>query len=226
MIVFPVRSTKPNILVRYKSKRINFENTPWSLDVDSPNKIVESFSSLFVKKDIRLVVYLFSSMMGGNGFVYAVPKDEDALSLSECEIQKDLHFNPPKPYSALSSFMEAIDGDKSPLSYLQAAILYNELCELGASWHGVSWGQTTILPVEDPEQFNLDYKWELLEEEPEIINPHFYYDDNDNPIVVFYTINDIGTITLNEDKYIFNKENYTFRVQNRLIATAGPGIIF
>lgn len=41
--------------------------------------------------------------------------------------------------------MEAIEGDKSPLSYLQAAICFHELKEFGVMWHGVSWGFNNIL---------------------------------------------------------------------------------
>ena len=32
-------------------------------------------------------------------------------------------------------------------------------------------------------------------------------------VVMFYTINDIGTVTFNEYKHIFNKWNYTMNVE-------------
>ncbi|WP_176527460.1 hypothetical protein [Peribacillus butanolivorans] len=34
--------------------------------------------------------------------------------------------------------MQVIEGDKTPLSYLQAAIVYHELNEFGAIWHGTT----------------------------------------------------------------------------------------
>lgn len=126
--------------------------------------------------------------------------------------REDGIIKPIKPKYALDSFMQALDGDKSPLSYLQAAVLYHEINEYGTSWHYISWKQEVILPV-------------YYVEEPETINPHFYYDEDENPIIVFYTINDIGTITLNEYKHIFSKENYDFKIEKKILGTAGEGTL-
>jgi len=70
------------------------------------------------------------------------------------------------------------------------------------------------------------YEWEMTEEKPEIIEPHFYYNQEGNPFIIFHTINDIGAVTLNRYTHVFSKNDYTLDVERTCIATAGPGIIF
>lgn len=127
--------------------------------------------------------------------------------------------------------MQVIEGDKTPLSYLQAAIVYHELHEFGANWHGTSWGRDVILPVQDEsgdesyENYSND-QWEMIEKEPDIKEPHFYYSREGYPVIVFHTINDIGTVTWNRYVHVFNKDDYTLKVEQTCIATGGAGIIF
>ena len=225
-VIFPVRATKPNILVDFSNKLRYFDKSSWKIDQNNPNNIVKGYSNIFLKKGFKLVAYLYSEISGGNGIVYALPEEDYVPAPQDCEIQDDEFLNPPRPSSALDSFMEVIDGDRSPLSYLQAAMLYHELCEFGASWHGVSWGRDIMLPVEQHIHEFKDYEWEMNQDEPEIINPHFYYDEENNPIIVLYTINDIYTVTFNEYKHIFSKDNYNLNIHHKIIGTAGSGIIF
>jgi hypothetical protein len=80
-----------------------------------------------------------------------------------CSVRGFFFLSPPKPDCAFDDFMEAIEGDKSPLSYLQAAICLHELNEFGAMWHGISWGQDRILPLDDDEYFESSSIKEYLE---------------------------------------------------------------
>ena len=41
--------------------------------------------------------------------------------------------------------MQAIDGDGSPWSYLEASLFTREIAEFGALWHGCDWSTHTIL---------------------------------------------------------------------------------
>ncbi len=229
MIIFTKSATKANISSDYSIERKDFNDnprSPWAIDEVNPNKIVGGFSTLKLKNEYRLIAYLYLSHMGGNGFVYAIPKDDNSLTLTECDIDYDTFLNPPRPNNALSSFMEAIDGDRTPFSYLQAAVLCHTIYEFGASGHGSSWSINTILPIENPNEYQIKYEWDMVNDEPEVVNPHFYYDENQNPVVVFFIIDDVGTIKLNEIKHTFSKDNYTMKISSRTIATAGSGIIY
>jgi hypothetical protein len=227
---FSIHATKPNLIVEmYESGVIDDQGFGWSKSSGNPENIVNGFSQLSIKEGYKLRAYQYKEGGNGNGIVWAIPSKEELPDPRECKRVEDDFLSPPKPEFALNDFMEVMEGDSSPLSYLQASIAYHELHEYGAMWHGISWGRDVVLPVdEDIEQLSYQYEWEFKEGEsdPEIVEPHFYYNQEGNPVVVFYTINDIGTVTLNRYEHIFNKENYTLSVYRTCISTAGAGIIF
>jgi hypothetical protein len=117
---------------------------------------------------------------------------------------------------------------------LQAAICLHELNEFGAMWHGISWGQDRILPLDDDEYFESssikEYletiePWFELKEIPERLQPHFFYRDG-NPTIVFYTTNDIDQMTLNRYTHTFKNDDYTQTVVRDEIGYGHGGIIF
>ncbi|WP_236035122.1 hypothetical protein [Alkalihalobacterium elongatum] len=222
---FPVYATKPNLIVDDNNEmEVEYEqNFGWSKSIGNPEMVILGFSQLRIKEGYKLRAYQYTEGGNGNGIVWAIPSEKELPDPRECEILEDFFLSPPKPEFALSDFMAVIDGDKSPLSYLQASIVYHELHEYGAMWHGVSWGRDMILPHNN---ILSEYEWEMEEEEPKIIEPHFYYNTEGNPVVIFHTINDIGVVTFNRYEHIFSKGDYTLSVNKKCIATADGGIIF
>ena len=104
-------------------------------------QILLAADSLRIKPGYVLRAYQFYEGGNGNAFVYAVPKTEPFPDPQECQARSPSHFlGPPVPPNALPTVAEAIEGDNSPWSYLQASILVRELQEFGAMWHGVTWG--------------------------------------------------------------------------------------
>jgi len=227
--LFHVLATRPNLIVIDKEFDDVEWQQGWNLDEGNPKKIVMGFSNIKVKSDYKLIGYRCIRGGNGNGVVWAIPKSIRSPKVDECEMLNEYFLCPPRPRESLQDFMLAVEGDKSPLSYLQAAILKHELGEYGAAWHGVNWGQDSILPWSKEKINNFGknkYEWVMEEEEPEIIDPHFYFNNIGDPVVVFYTINNIATVTLNEYKHIFNKQNYTMNVERKILGTAGGGILF
>lgn len=230
--IFTINATQPNIVPNYRESISKFDDSPWVLDLVGPKLQIDSYSNIFVMDEYRLIGYSLSDgmkrmeEMGGNGYIFAIPKDSNVTASIGYEFQKDMSLKTPKPKNSLPHFMMSIDGDRSPLSYLQAAISYHELSEYRALWHGISWRRDIILPINgDIDELN-NYKWNMFVEEPETIEPHFYYDENNMPTIVFYTINDIVTVELIEYKHIFDKENYNLKVKKKYIGEAGAGMIF
>ncbi|MET1248966.1 hypothetical protein ABWW58_09285 [Sporolactobacillus sp. STCC-11] len=227
---FTVYATKPNLLVNTESKGTNYLhellNDGWQKSLDNPEILVKSFSNLRIRDGYKLRAYQFLAGGNGNGIVWAIPIDKELPDPESCDHVDDF-ISSPRPNIALSDFMSAIEGDQTPLSYIQASVVYHELHEFGALWHGVSWGRDQILPLnEDSEVLENDYDWDMNEPIPDIIEPNFYYNSKGNPVVIFYTINDIGQVTLNRYVHTFNKENYTLDVKHTVIAEGGSGIIF
>ncbi|KWW21726.1 hypothetical protein AS888_04240 [Peribacillus simplex] len=232
---FTSYATKPNLILeskqveKYDDKDEHFHG--WYRTPENPESIVKGFSHLSIQNGYKLRAYQFSDGGGnGNGIVWAIPEEKELQDSADCE-RLDEFLSPPKPANALSDYMQVIEGDKTPLSYLQAAISYHELKEFGAQWHGTSWGRNVILPQQEEsgeESFGryIYNEWEMIEEEPEIKEPYFYYSKEGNPVIVFQTINDIGTVTWNKYVHVFSKDDYTLKVEQTCIATGGCGIIF
>ena len=117
----------------------------WSLSLVDPGKVVHTFSRLEVKPEYRLCAYLFRTGMGGNGAVYALPAGMRPPPPEDCPADPDRFAEPPVPPDALPDVMDAVVGDRSPLSYLEASLFRRELAEFGAYWHGIEWGAHTVL---------------------------------------------------------------------------------
>ncbi|MGG0937001.1 hypothetical protein ABHN11_12935 [Brevibacillus centrosporus] len=225
---FPVYATKPNLLVDYNPDNQWGEfDYGWIKSPANPESTVKGFSHLRIKDGYQLKAYQYTDGANGNGIVWAIPVDIEIPDPNECEQLEEHFLLAPKPSFALDDFMHVIEGDRTPMSYLQASIAFHELHEFGTFWHGVSWGRDIILPLKDDQKSHYDrYEWDMIEDEPEIIEPHFFYDIEGNPVIVFHTINDIGTITLNRYVHTFSKTDYTAHVERTCIATSGGGIIF
>lgn len=235
LIVFTASAVRPNIYIEDNGTTFDdFLESGWSIAKDNPENIIKGFSQLHIKREYKLVGYQYSSGGNGNGIVWAIPSNQVQPSVHFCEETQEGFLKPPKPKSAIEDFMKAIDGDRSPLSYLQAAICYHDLHEYGAMWHGVSWGEDQILPIDDSDYIESgnvkDYlesieSWVELKEIPDILSPHFFY-ENGHPIIIFYTMNPIGTMKLNRYIHTFNNGDYTQVVTQEVIGEGSRGIIF
>nr|WP_318539769.1 hypothetical protein [Terribacillus saccharophilus] len=231
-IEFPVSATKPDIHIprQFTEDFVEQYRSGWNISLENPEDIVCGFSLLSIRDGIKLRAYQHSMGVAGAGLVYAIPAVSSLPDILHREGE------PPIPDDALDDFMEAIEGDKSPLSYLQAAICYHELHEFGAFWHSVSWGEDRILPDEDENQYDyspvtdiadlkeIDFKLKT-QELPESLFPRFYY-DNSIPVISFYTINDVGQVKLIRYKHVFSTDGYTQTVTSEILGYGGPGKIF
>lgn len=243
LTIFTASAAKPNIIVIPADDTDRMElPAGWSISADNPEDIIHGFSQLKIKNEYKLRGYQYFSGRNGNGVVWAIPAAAELPDPELCVRLDDFFLSPPKPQFALDDFMGAIDGDRSPLSYLQAAIALHELYEFGAIWHGCSWGQDRILPYTDDyreemrsdidernpqieDYLNFIHPWDELKEIPDILNPHFLY-KNGKPVIIFYTINDIGYYKLNRYIHTFEKESYIQKVKREEIGSGPGGIIF
>jgi hypothetical protein len=104
--------------------------------------VLAAFPTLWMRGGFVLRAYQFCAGGNANAVVWAVPGNQP---LREPDPDKA----PPRPPDALDDFMEAIEGDGSPRSYLSASIFARECSELGADWHGRGWSDVQII-YEDP----------------------------------------------------------------------------
>ncbi len=119
----------------------------WRKLTAAPRALLDGFPSLNLRDGYELRAYVFSTGMNGWGGVFA------AESGSEFPDAEDAEWVPRNPdgKSRLPSddsdqvLMEAIAGDGSPRSLLEASIFLREANEFGAEWHGCEWSVETVL---------------------------------------------------------------------------------
>jgi hypothetical protein len=235
IVEFPVSATKSNILVPRTITRdlYDYYSSDWNFSLENPEDIVNGFSHLSVKEGFKLRAYQFSSEMAGEGVIYAIPSNSRLPKISKVYVLNNEAA--PGPEDALEDFMEAIAGDRSPLSYLQAAICYHKLHDFGYYWD--NWAQDRILPeVEnhsDSHRFVVTSVAELVEQGmqfnikdfPESLFPRFYYEDN-KPVITFYTFNDVEYEKFIRYKHVFPKDGYTQEVIREVLGYGRLGKIF
>ncbi|WP_214825553.1 hypothetical protein [Exiguobacterium algae] len=210
--VFTLEDTKPETAIEEaspKEREMRVYSNGWRKSYDDPERVIRAFSRLRVKEEFKLEAYQFVEGDNGNGVVWAIPAEQSLPEPEACERLTEYFLSPPKPRVALDDFMEAIEGDASPLSYLQAAIAYHELHEFGAMWHGVSWWEFEILTSDNT------YEWEFTEgySMPDLMDPHFYYNSAGKPVVVFHTLNPIGSASLSRYEHTFESNRYGMKCE-------------
>jgi hypothetical protein len=116
-------------------------------------RLLAAFPALSVRAGWVLRAYQFRASGNGNGVVWAMPEDAPFPEPSECpqtvsEPVPGVALRPPRPARALDDVMEVIEGESRPWTYLSASIFAREASELGALWHGSSWGVERVLDAD------------------------------------------------------------------------------
>ena len=210
----------------------------WSISPIDLARVVAVFGRLRPKPGYLLGAYQFRAGGNGNGFVYAMPPGKTLPPPEECPHDNTLFLEPPVPVHALSDIMGAIEGDGSPLAYLQASLLKREFAEFGAMWHGCKWGTHTILGKDpfsargkDEEDFAMDRPsgqtddWEWKRPKPKQWAPTVSMTAS-RIRCAFYTFTGLGEerILRHTDAYLPGEYSSTTRTY--LSAVGGGGYLF
>jgi hypothetical protein len=213
----------------------------WSISKADPMRLLAAAESLRIKPGYILRAYQFREDGNGNGFVYAVPKTTIFPDPHECHARSPSHFlRPPVPSDALPTMAEALEGDNSAWSYLEASILVRGLGEFGARWHGVTWGTHQILG-ENPLTMHRKKKvrttssmeddigepsqWRWLKAQPKIWEPQVVQSGS-TIRVVFYTYSGCGQqgVYRHEDEY--HVGSYHYKEKQSVLAQGPGGYVF
>jgi hypothetical protein len=230
--VVPVHNRDP--FAESKAK----EPEGWSLSEINPAVALEHLRNLHLKKGWRLVGYQFKSGGNGNGVVYAVP-ETSTFDLSSClaqnkEVVPGVVLATPRPPGSAEFFMEAIGSDGSLEAYLQASILFRELHEFGAMWHGCSWSTHEII-LSDPwsRKFKLEHRekisdqthWSFETDKPDCWEPSVKR-NGETVTVSFFTFSALGSEAIYLHCDCYKIPSMIPEVKEQIIATGRGGYIF
>lgn len=210
----------------------------WSKSRYDPNRLVELFQPLRLRKGYVLRAYLFREKGNGNGVVWAMPEDAEFPAPNDCPILETHLLKAPKPSDALDDAMEAVEGDGSPWSYLAASLLRRELREFGAAWHGCRWRTHSILGSDPwkggppsgtgPDQEKPRSKvqqWKWLQPKPANWAPQVKL-EGDRVTVTFYTYSALHPEGIFRHTDVFRAGKYRPKTEDQRIAEGPEGFLF
>lgn len=118
----------------------------WFISSINPGAALLKLPGLRLKPGLRLVSYLHRTPDQGTGVTWAVPEPlSTTMHLEQALIDRGDRSQPPRPAGALENVMEAMEGDRSLLSFLVASLLRRELQELGALGKSCRWSHHRLI---------------------------------------------------------------------------------
>lgn len=178
--------------------RHEYPHGQWSIGREDPQAVVDAFRTLRIAPGLVLRAYQFMESAGGNGVVYAMKEGEAFPPPDQLDHPTQHLWETPRPPGALPDVMDAVQGDDTAWSYVEASLCARALHEFGAYWHGIGWSLHHI--IDDDGRFTEDWKWKGRR--PGSMKPTVYV----GPRVVrvrFYSYCMLGqeSVTRHEDRY-------------------------
>jgi hypothetical protein len=212
----------------------------WSKSNSNLAKVVAVFEPLRLSREFVLRSYRYNAKGAYLEVVWAMPPTADFPEPARAPRMLEHPLKPPKPPAAAADFMEAIEGDGSPWSYMAASLLKRELEEFGARWRGCQWSTHRLLeqnpwsaglageaavyktPIQGPTGKETDWQW--TEMDPRDWRPQARV-EGDRVIVTFYSYCGLNTQTIYRNTDQFHRGSYTFTTERKAIATGPKGFL-
>ncbi|MFZ4667399.1 MAG: hypothetical protein ACOYME_13315 [Prochlorotrichaceae cyanobacterium] len=191
----------------------------WFVSSVNPGAGLNKVPGLNLKPKYRLVSYLLRTIDSGIGQVWAVPETESGMAdLEAVLIHSPSNHNrqlPPRPPQAFETPMHAIEGDRSPTSYVIASVFCRELKEFGALGQDANWSHHRLV-ASIPQQV----KWNWKVEEPRDLSPKVKVYEDGRAAVDFYTCRIVPPVSLLRHLDQYAAQSYIAQSIDRVIAVA------
>ncbi|MCU0567727.1 MAG: hypothetical protein MUF49_14150 [Oculatellaceae cyanobacterium Prado106] len=199
---------------------------PWSISTVNPAAALQKLPGLKLKPGFRMVCYLYRSKANlpkadpsktdGAGLVWAVPEAQSTTAALEKALSKSVDLTqPPKPEGALPHFMEAIEGDRTPVSFIAAAMLRRELEEFGAVGQRCNWSHHRLIDAIPPQ-----VQWQWGTPNPPDLTPKIKLMPDNQAALEFFTCRITHPIGIFRHLEIYPSHSYYPQSQSRPIAVA------
>lgn len=164
----------------------------WVVSTVNPGSALLKLPGLRLKPNYRLVSYLYRSEESSAGVVWAVPVELSTTAHLERALASSQTLSHlPRPNGALGSFMDAIEGDRTPASFIVASILRRELQEFGATGTRRNWRHHRLI---DAIPSKINWKWRM--ESPNDFSPKVKRSTDDQAIVEYFTCRVVAPVTI------------------------------
>lgn len=132
----------------------------WYVSVMDPGVAFMKLPGLQLQSGYRLATYLYRQGDDGIGKTWALPENLSAIAnLEKVLVRSSGIQNPPKPLGCVDDFSLAIDGDRSPGSFLFASLLRRELEEFGYVGKSCLWSKHQLITAV-PQQLQWQWRFE------------------------------------------------------------------
>jgi hypothetical protein len=171
----------------------------WFISATNPGAVLMTLPGIKLKPEFRLVTYLFRLGDDGTGITWALPEPLGITShLEQALLKARGEDTPPRPEGALADFMEAIDGNHSPQSFVIASLLRRELLELGKIGRVADWVHHRLIDA-PPESTT----WQWRTEPPKDFSPKVRVSDG-RAAIEFFTCRVTAPIAIFQhvDQYV------------------------
>ena len=209
------------------------EDTPegWSRSPVDLTAVLVLFPKLRLKAGFILRAYQYRESGNGEGIVWSMPEELPFPEVGDVDPEET-----PRPTGAID-VMEAIEGDGSLESYLQASILQRELSEFGAFGHGLDWGNYYVLgdgvwanpplqsvsPGQETPSGTPD-TWQWLAPQPADYQPCI--EQKEGAVhITFYVYSALGQERIIRNEDIFEIGKYSFKTDSQTIAVGTRGYV-
>lgn len=146
-------------------------SSPWLISAVNPATPLRKLPGLRLKPGIRWVSYIYrdpNQPKQGTGITWAVPEEYcTTATLEEALAHSSDRENPPCPQGALDDFMAAVEGDRSPPSFMVAALVRREINEFVCAEENRDWSYHRLIDA-PPKQVQWQWKTQLKDLSPKI----------------------------------------------------------
>lgn len=214
----------------------------WHVAPYDPAGLLKAFTHIRLREGYRLAAYQLVQGGNGNGFPLVIPAGSSLPAIPKEGFARG--WRPPRgqPQEEASPYLPAwvradiesfLDGDGSALSYFEASLFAREVRELGAMWHGISWGaQKIVTTLPSPGISGASRQrlsgWQWLQPPPADWRPVVQTRPSGEVTemtVVFYTFTRLRQVRIERQKDTY-LQGYQFRPEAETLAEGGPGFVF
>jgi hypothetical protein len=187
----------------------------WIVSTINPGAALVKLPGLSLKAGVRMVSYVYQAQEEGGGVVWALPDALSTTSALEKAIADTDLSDPPQPEGAFNHFMEAVQGDRSAVSFMVASLLRRELEDFGAVGRLRHWGYHQLIDAVPSET-----KWQWKHSQPADLAPKVRVMADGQAAVEFFTRRNTTPVTVFRHVELYSAQTYVPKSQEQSIAIA------